>query len=183
MRRPSYVDSIALLKDRIDILGEALPSVSRRPRHDDAEMGPSIFRTGVEDVSLEGLTLTGLYVGRSELVRISFKATDLRLSAFNWSDFIDCDFSGADLSDVDLRACIFTRCSFAHANLTGSDLRGSTFDDCTFSGADLRRALVQRRWKLFGLMQTADTEGGLQLDAEQRRGLQWSDDAPEPGGG
>jgi len=183
MTRPSYTESFAVLSERIDIIGDPLPSIHRPPRHDDDELGPSIFRMSVEEVLIEGLTLPGLYVGRSELVRVSFKDTDLHLSAFNWSDIFDCDFSGADLSDTDLRACKFLRCNFSGANLAGSDLRGSTFEGSTFSDADLRNALLQRRRKLFGLVSTSMDESHLELSAEQRRSLRWSDDAPEPGGG
>ena len=183
MTRASYIESFAVLSDRVEIIGDPLPAINRPPRHDDDELGPSIFRMRVEEVSLEGLTLPGLYVGRSELVRVSFKGTDLHLSAFNWSDILDCDFSEADLSNTDLRACKFSRCDFSGANLAGSDLRGSTFAGSNFSGADLSNALVQRQRKFFGLVSTSKDEGQLKLSDEQRRSLRWSDDAPEPGGG
>jgi BTB/POZ domain-containing protein KCTD9 len=181
--RPSYTDSVGVLKERVDILGDALPDVSRPPRHDDEVLGPSVFRMGVAEVSLDDLTLPGLYVSRSELERLSFRGTDLHLSTFNWSDIIECDFSGADLSGADLRACKFERCDFSRAILVGADLRGSSFESSTFSEADLTGALLQRRRGLLGLLKLAEDQRSLPLSVEQRRSVSWREDAPEPGGG
>jgi hypothetical protein len=133
MRR-SYEDSLAELRGCVEILGDPQPRVTRPPRHDDEDLGPSIFRTLVEDVALEDLTLPGLYVGRSELKRVSFRGSDLHLSSLNWSDIRDCDFSASDLSGADLRACEFVRCTFAGGDLSSADLRGSGFHGCVFRG-------------------------------------------------
>ncbi len=46
--RPPYRDSVAVLKDRVEIIGDALPEVTRNPRHDDEVLGPSIFRMLLE---------------------------------------------------------------------------------------------------------------------------------------
>jgi uncharacterized protein YjbI with pentapeptide repeats len=181
-KRLTYVESVAVLKSKVDIMGDALPTVTRTPRYDDEKIGPSIFRMKVEDVSLDGLTLLGLYVGRSELSRLSFKATDLHLCAFNWSDIIKCDFSSADLSHADLRACHFVSCSFAGAILTSADLRGSTFVSSTFTDADLRGALLYRRPETRKMGAIVD-QTDLPLTPEQRRLVDWSGEAPEPGGG
>ena len=189
MTRPSYGDSIRILNDRVGILGDALPTVERVPRHDDEVLGPSIFRTRVEDVSLEGLTLSGLYVGRSLLSRISFAGSELRLAAFNWSRVADCDFHGADLKGADLRACDFVRCSFRQTTLAGADLRRSIFTQCQFEEANLEGALLYRppallRWvprvvivPRFGL------QADPRLTPAQRAQVRWCRDAPVPGGG
>jgi hypothetical protein len=125
VRRP-YDQSVAILKERIDVIGEPLASLDRRPQHDDEVLGPSIFRMIVEDVAVNELSLPCLYVGRSKLQRVSFTSSDLHLSAINWSDLVECDFSRASLVDADLRACNFASCVFTGADLSGADLRGSS---------------------------------------------------------
>ena len=180
--RPSYEQSIAILKERVAIAGEALASLDRQPRHDDEVRGPSIFRMLVEDVSLDGLTLPCLYVCRSELARMSFASADLHSSTMNWSDVIECDFSGAILSAADLRACRFQQCTFREADLSNADLRGSSFEECVFEGAILRGARLYRPPRRWGLRRGPSQES-LPLSADQRAQAAWCADAPEPGGG
>jgi hypothetical protein len=81
----SYDSSFLLFKERVGGIGDPQSVVSRPPRHDDQLLGPSIFRMLVEDVRLEDVTLPGLFVGRSEVRRLSFRGSDLHLSTFNWS--------------------------------------------------------------------------------------------------
>src|SRR5688500_12362861 len=107
----TYEDSVLLLKERAGAMGDALPLVQRVPRPDDDPIGPSFFGPRWEVVVLAVLSLPGLYVSRSQLARISFRSSDLRLAAFNWSDVLDCDFHGADLSGAALRSSRFTRCT------------------------------------------------------------------------
>jgi uncharacterized protein YjbI with pentapeptide repeats len=180
--KPPYEQSIAILKEHVAIIGEALASLDRRPQHDDEVLGPSIFRMSVADVSLDGLTLPCLYVGRSELNRVSFASTDLHLSTMNWSDVLECDFSGAILTAADLRACQFQKCRFREADLSDADLRGSSFEDCVFEGAIMRGAKLYRPPKRFGLWREPGQES-LPLSADQRAEIAWCEDAPEPGGG
>jgi hypothetical protein len=181
--RSSYEESFAILKDRVEITGDPQAGVTRPPRHDDENLGPTIFRTLVADVSLAGLTLPGLYVARSELRRVSFRGSDLRLSAFNWSDVSECDFGDADLSRADLRACRFARCVFAAADLSEADLRGSTFEACAFDRAGMRGVKLHRRRTLLGLLKRGPDQEGLPLSADQRSEIAWSEEAPAPGGG
>jgi len=181
--RPSYPESVAVLKERVEIIGDALSEVTRNPCHDDEVLGPSIFRMLLEDFSLEGLTLLGLYVGRSELRRVSFRDSDLSLSTFNWSDFEQCSFEGADLSRADLRACNFMRCRFDMAILNSADLRGSSFEHCTFERAQFLGTQLFRRSRMFGFVKVGDDQEALPLSTEQRRAASWSGDTPEPGGG
>ena len=179
--KPPYEQSVAILKERVEIIGEALSSLDRRPQHDDEEPGPSIFRMYVEDVSLDGLTLPCLYVGRSELERVSFASTDLYLSTMNWSDLLSCDFSGAILAAADLRACQFRKCTFREADLSDADLRGSSFEDCVFENAIMRGAKLYRPVKRFGVWRAG--QESLPLSADQRAEIAWCGDAPKPGGG
>jgi Pentapeptide repeats (8 copies) len=181
--RASYRESVAVLSERVEIIGGPLPSVTRPPRHDDEEPGPSLFRLLVQGVSLEDLTLPGLYVGRSELKALSFRNSDLHLSAFNWSDVVECDFTAADLSGADLRGCLFVRCTFRGANLSRADLRASSFEACVFDGAVMRDARLYRRPRILGLIKAGPDQTGLPLSDEQRRQVEWCVDEPEPGGG
>ena len=177
--RASYRESVAILAERVEIIGGPLPSVTRPPRHDDEELGPSVFRSFLQSVSLDNLTLPGLYVARSELKGVSFRNSDLHLSAFNWSDVVECDFTAADCSGADLRACQFVRCTFREADLSTADLRASSFDDCVFDGAVMRGARLYRRPRILGLIAAGPDQTGLPLSDQQRREVEWCADAPE----
>lgn len=181
--RASYGDSISVLKGRVEIMGDVQAEVSRPPRHDDDELGPSVFRMLVEDVDLASLTIPGLYVGRSALRRISFQGSDLHLSTFNWSDLAECNFGETDLSHSDLRACIFVRCLFRGADLAQADLRGSTFKDCNFDGAAMRGATLSQGPRLLRLFRLGSDQTSLPLSALQRAEVTWSGEKSEPGGG
>jgi hypothetical protein len=178
----TYTDSVTVLKERVGIIGEALPQVTRVPRPDDDPFGPSIFRTRVDDADLSGLCLTGLYVSRSELSRVRFTGSELRLSAFNWNTILDCDFTGADFREAELRCSRFVRCRFTGALLQGADLRGSTFEACNFVDAQFDGAALQRggplRW-----LGIARRQEALPLSSDQRAVVRWLDDAPAAPGG
>lgn len=181
--RASYDSSFATLQDRVEIIGSPRPDVSRVPRHDDEEPGPSIFRLRLEDVGLTDLTLPGLYIARSELRRVSFRNSDLHLSGFNWSDFLDCDFTAADLSRSDLRACRFTRCMFRAPSLALADLRGSTFSSCSFDEADMHGTILFGRRRWLGVLKIGHDHHSLPLSAQQRAHVSWSAESEMPGGG
>ena len=181
--RPSYEQSVATLKQRVEIVGDPLPSLDRRPRHDDDVLGPSIVRMQVADVSAAGLTLPCLYVGRSELRKVVFAGADLHLSTLNWNDVVECDFSKADFVEADLRACRFRQCTFRGADLSRADLRGSTFDRCLFDGASMRGTRLQRPRRRLGFLRVGASQESLPLSGEQRKLVDWCEDAPEPGGG
>lgn len=181
--RTPYDQSFAILTERVEVIGDPQPSVTRPPRHDDETPGPSIFRQALQDVSLPDLTLPGLYVGRSQLKRVSFRGSDLQLATFNWSDLFDCDFSAADLSGADLRACRFVRCQFRSANLAGADLRGSSFQECDFVDAVMAAAKLHRRPRVLGFLKLGSDQTGLPLSSAQQREIDWSAEVPAPGGG
>lgn len=170
MRR-SYEESFATLAEAVEIVGEPRPVVTRPPRADDQEFGPSIFRSLVEGADLSELTLPGLYVGRSELRRVYFAGSDLQLSTFNWNDVSACSFYRCDLSGADLRACSFERCAFTQADLAQADLRHSSFKDCDFTGA-----------RLDGAMLFPHQRPLLRLAPEQDGVVAWSDESAEPSG-
>lgn len=178
----TYAESVTILKERADVVGIALPEVTRVPRPDDDPFGPSIFRMGLVDVDLSGLSLPGLYVSRSQLERVRFVEAELRLAAFNWDDILDCDFTGADLRKAELRCSRFLRCRFDGVLFQEADLRGSEFESCTFAGSRFDGALLQRGGPL-GWLGIGRRQEVLPLSAQQRGAARWSDDAPEAPGG
>lgn len=153
--------------------GAPRPIVVARPAHDDASPGPSLFRQRVADCALTGLTLPGLFVGRSGLTNVAFSGSDLRLSVLSWSDYQQCWFDACDLRDSDLRASLYVECDFSDANLTRCDLRHATFRDCDFARATLHGAVAARSQR-----------AALALTDDQAASVDWRDDAgPEPAGG
>jgi uncharacterized protein YjbI with pentapeptide repeats len=122
--RRTYEESVRELERQGWIERGQAPTAppAQRPRFDDDALGVQFFRTRVEDADFSNLTIPGTFFGRSEILRTSFRSTDLRNSTLCWNDFVEVDFSDA---------C-----------LTSCDLRAATFDGCTFDRADLRGALV-----------------------------------------
>jgi uncharacterized protein YjbI with pentapeptide repeats len=120
--RSSYHDSVRRLEE-LGYIQNGQPPASapeRRPRFDDDALGIQFFRTRVEGEDLSNLTLPGTFFGRSEVIRSSFRNTDLHRSTMCWNDFVDVDFRGACLADCDLRASSFERCDFEAADMRGA---------------------------------------------------------------
>jgi uncharacterized protein YjbI with pentapeptide repeats len=172
--RLSYDDSCrALQSQQIIDEGEIPPMPERPPRHDDEVLGVSFFRTKLADAKLEHLTLPRTFFGRSEIRATSFLDTDLSESTANWNDFIDVDFSSADLSHFDFRASVLQSLRFIGSRLVGADFRRCTFTGCDFTNADLTGAKF-----------TKQAAASLRLSSEQQRVIDWqADDGAEPGGG
>lgn len=172
--RKTYNESCQQLKDQRLLDSDVPPELpAHSPQYDDDKLGVSFFRTLLQDVQLNSLTLPRTFFGRSKIRSVSFRDTDLSESTACWNDFIDVDFTGADLSNSDLRASIFQRVSFRDAVLRGADLRHASFEGCTFSGADLTGAKVTRSFSWF-----------FRLSVHQRRTVDWKNDpGPEPDGG
>jgi uncharacterized protein YjbI with pentapeptide repeats len=144
--------------------------------YDEAPLGFSYFRSGLEDADRSHLTMPRTFFGRSGFLRVNFADTDLSESCMCWNDFDECDFSGADLSGCDLRASIFRGCTFVGAVMRGTDLRRSTLEGCDFAGADLRGAVAARA-RMRGYL-------AAKLSAEQLASMVWHDEpGEEPPGG
>ena len=173
-QRLSYEDSCRALQKSQIIEDKLIPPISAsQPRYDDENPGISFFRTLLAEAKLEHLTLPRTFFGRSEIRATSFKDTDLSGSTANWNDFIDVDFTGTDLSDADLRACLFEQVRFKDANLAGADFRYCGFKKCDFTGADLTDAKL-----------TQKAGSALRLSPEQQGVIDWqSEDGDEPTGG
>ena len=173
--RLTYEDSCQLLQ-KIGYLdaGGLPPLPAQQPRHDDpAPLGVSFFRTLLVEDALDNLSLPRTFFGRSEVQGVSFKNTLFSESNLCWNDFIDVNFTKADLSNSDLRASIFKNVMFVEANLSNSDLRHSTFEACDFTDADMD-----------GVKLTHEQGARLHLSDAQRESISWLSDAgslPEGG--
>ena len=173
LSRLSYVESCQFLQ-QIYLLDEgAIPPLpAQSPRYDDVTLAVSFFRTLLDDVKLENLTLPRTFFGRSEIRQVSFKNTDLSESVACGNDFIEVDFELADLSGTDLRASIFQHVNFQGADLTKADMRGPDFRSCNFKDANLTgtKLLIEPRWLFLLTSSQIDS-----VDWHYSRG-------PDPGG-
>jgi uncharacterized protein YjbI with pentapeptide repeats len=85
-------------------------------------------------------------VWKTEFVRCSFRAADLRSSALGpvqdnrQNRFVSVDFTGTDLRRTSYQSAVFTGCAFRNAQLDKVDFQGSCFKDCVFEG-ELRETL------------------------------------------
>jgi uncharacterized protein YjbI with pentapeptide repeats len=172
--RLSYEDSYRFLQSSgWEGPGDVPPICDHIPRYDDEVLSLSFFRTGIEDATLEDLTLPRTYFSRSQIDRTSFRNTDLTESVANWNNFEDVDLSSADLTRFDFRACEILRTKFVDADLTEADLRCCSFEACDFTGATMTRTKLTR-----------DTGRSLNLSAAQRAEIEWhEEDGEEPDGG
>lgn len=152
--------------------GPPNPTVRERPRYD-TTTGPSLFRTRIDGCALEHLELPGLFVGRSELISVSFAGSNIGLSTLCWNNFERCSFDESDLRDSDLRAAYFIECSFVRADLRSCDLRLATLRSCNFTEA-----------KLDGAIATTNQRAALALTDEQIAVVDWRESGGDwpPGG-
>ena len=173
-QRSSYENSVRTLqKSQLIDVGDVPLIPQQRPRHDDEVMGVSFFRTELVDAKLDHLTLPRTFFGRSEIRATSFRDTDLSESTANWNDFIEVDFTGANLSGSDMRACVFERVKFRGATLMGVDFRYCGFKQCDFTEADLTDVKLTQR-----------VGAALRLTPEQQSVVDWhAEDGEEPEGG
>ena len=127
----------------------------------------------VAEHALANLTLPRTFFGKAEISSISFQNTDLSESTLCWNDFIEVNFTDADLSGADLRASIFRRVAFVRTNLRNTDLPRSNFKECDFTAADMAGAKLTRK-----------RGEGIHLSDEQRKVIDWQEsDGDEPLGG
>jgi uncharacterized protein YjbI with pentapeptide repeats len=154
-------------------VGDIPPLPARPPRYDDEILGVEFFRTWVGDAKLENLTLPRTYFSRTEIKTCSFAGCDLSESVANWNDFVDVNFSAADLSRFDFRGCNLTQINFGNSILRCADLRCCSFEGCDFTGADLINAKI-----------TKEVGASIDLTPAQRETIDWQDsDGADPDGG
>jgi uncharacterized protein YjbI with pentapeptide repeats len=155
-------------KDGTPFVPEAMPS------NDDEELGFSFFRNHVLDADYSNLSLPKTYFGRSLLKGVSLRNADLAKSCMCWNDFVECDFSGADLTGCDMRASNFEDCNFVNAVLDKADLRRSNIEGCDFTGASLVGAVADN----------LNNDLVDALDTTQKEAVDWrKEPGPEPPGG
>jgi len=53
---------------------------------------------------------------------------------FDQYRFVNCDFTGADLSNLRFADCLFERCNLSSARLAGTALQNVAFDECKLLG-------------------------------------------------
>jgi uncharacterized protein YjbI with pentapeptide repeats len=104
---------------------------------------------------------------------MSFQNTDLSESTANWNDFIGVDFSAADLSRSDFRACLLERVRFTEACLADVDFRYCGFKQCDFTNAEMSGTKLTRK-----------SGAALRLSSDQQQVIDWqAEDGAEPDGG
>lgn len=161
-KRRGYQESFDRAKSKESLQGRPKPEVQSPPRHDADDPGPHYFKAELIKADLSGLTLPGLFAGRSDFRGVTFAGSDLHLSNLCWNEFLLCDFEGAVLSKSDLRASNFRKCRFKDADLAGCDLRHATFEECDFTGAGFKGATLTR-----------GQQKKLPLSDEQKSQIDW----------
>ena len=158
------------------------------PNYDDEVLaGLSFFRTWLRDSELNDLTLPRVYMGRTKIERVNFRNSFLGESRLNWNDFIECDFTDADLTNADAAASIFIRCNFSNCILNGAELRAD-FQDCTFKNAQMNGAKFSKFQKIEftwfrRVAKLLDRTSQPVLSPEQIAQIDWSSPYEEPPGG
>jgi uncharacterized protein YjbI with pentapeptide repeats len=136
----------------------------------------SFFREVWQDLEFTGHDHSRTNFNRSGWTRVRFAGCRLVESFACWADFVDCDFSGADLTGCDMRASLFRGCRFDGAILRGADLRRSSFEGCSFVGADMTGAIADD-YETMGYLFDKLTEAQLATMSVH------ADPGPEPPGG
>jgi len=170
MSRLSYEDSCRRLESQQLVPPGEIPR--QPPQPGEGVAGVRFANVMLAGAKLAGLTLPRTIFSRSEIRATTFRDAGLTESTAHWNDFIEVDFSRADLSGSDLRACVFQRVNFRDARLAGVDLRYYGFQHCDLTGADLTEAKL-----------TPKAGQALRLSPEQQGVIDWqADDGEEPEG-
>jgi uncharacterized protein YjbI with pentapeptide repeats len=80
---------------------------------------------------------------REDQTFIKLTAGDPVLAArqFEYCKFINCDLSGADLSNILFIECTFENCNLSQANMSGTGLQSIRFKNCKLNGVNFSRSL------------------------------------------
>lgn len=84
---------------------------------------------------MDGVKLTGRFVTR-RFNQCSFRQSNLSQARLG-EQFVDCDFTGSNLSKAIARDVSFVRCRFDGAKLRGAMLMHCVFEDCSFEDSVL----------------------------------------------
>lgn len=127
----------------------------------------------LEQLSHDGLSLTGVdgslaflqgvRLPGAELRRAVLHAADLRDANLSRASLADADFTSANLRNADLRYADLSGANFDSADLTGADLSHANLDGASFNEADLTGANLGdvenwRSAKFFGSTELKDVK-------------------------
>lgn len=72
-----------------------------------------------------------------EFNNIDFLGQMLSRDGYDNCEFIDCNFSNADLADVSFMECTFKLCNFSSGKMDNAGIKDVSFKECNFLGVDL----------------------------------------------
>lgn len=126
------IDSIGDIEEIVDSISVQTKELKKMVRHD-------LSMNNLQDCDLTGVTVRDGKFDASALKGTDFSNADLVKSSYRCSDLIDVRFDGADLSEATFNMSALENASFDGAKLTGakfimSDLKGVRFDDADLSG-------------------------------------------------
>ncbi|MBL0214087.1 MAG: pentapeptide repeat-containing protein [Myxococcales bacterium] len=140
------LDDIELVDCTFDSAWLQISTWKRAKIEDCRFRGATILHSSFADAQIEGGDWLGAWLDwsgwtRARVSNVSFIAASFVDSHFDDATFVDCDFSRADLSRLELGAdsarCVgtrFVRCTFRGANIDGLRFNNTTFDHCWFGG-------------------------------------------------
>lgn len=135
-----YLESIGIEPPRD---AQGLPCVvTDNPYNHSYDDRLTFFRTYIRDLDFSCLTMPNSFFGRTQIDAFNFRNTDLSGSYMQENDWLDCDFTSANLSKCSLIA-LFYNCNFNGADLRGADLRDGGFYNCDFTNAILADACLR----------------------------------------
>lgn len=91
----------------------------------------------LHEPDMQNLSLHGIDLSESILVKINFSGADLRGADLAWADL-----SHANLAQVDLRGAILTRADLSHANLQKANLLKADLSLAKLEKANLSGAIM-----------------------------------------
>jgi BTB/POZ domain-containing protein KCTD9 len=174
MHRLSFEETWKLLRETTNLIGEnePVPSEVGPAGYDKKGSGIDYYKFPEINVPAEGeeyglwrlenLTMPSIFFCRCGIEDISFRNTSLVDSSFCWNDFINVDFTEADLSRCDMRCSVFENVPFVRADLRDADLRMSTFENCDFTDANMA-----------GTKMTRSQAKNLSLSDKQMQNIAW----------
>lgn len=105
-------------------------------------------------VQIEGSRLTGAALAESRLVDVAFRDSPIDLSSFRFGRLNRVRFEGCRLIEADFQGVVAKACTFIDCDLTGAQLsqgnfEGSAFRDCRLAEAKGLEALrgAQMAWE------------------------------------
>ncbi|WP_432982973.1 pentapeptide repeat-containing protein [Dactylosporangium sp. CA-233914] len=94
---------------------------------------------GIDRVAFATSRLTGMACTNGRLRNTAFRDCKLDLSSWRFTHFDavtfdECNLTGADFTNADLRGASFTRCRLTAAQFSNADMHGARFRACELDG-------------------------------------------------